>query len=687
MRILALSLIVLFSSIFSLQANAQELGSGPSLIPGELEIEVASASETSFALLSIREKGEVQAVNDSFQVNINGADTVLTFYGGYAKYALAGDRIESLRVQYINENGSQIKQIGAHRIGTKVRWGSFADWTSILPPLIAILLALIFREVVISLLAGVVFGSFLLLGLKPGNFFASIGNSFEIFILGSLTDSGHASIILFSMMIGAMVAVISRNGGMHGVVDKLSRLASNARNSQLVTLLLGVAIFFDDYANTLVVGNTMRPVTDRFRISREKLAYLVDSTAAPVAAIAFITTWIGAELDYIDSALKVTNVPRSAYSVFLDSLQYSYYPILTLIFMLMLVWSKRDFGPMFQAEKRARLTGALFKPGTKKANSHEDLDALEPAKDTPRLWYNALIPVLMVIGGTMFGLWVTGFESLAENKAGYAAVWKGASFNARMDILFSTDFLSTLIGASDSYTALIWASSAGVISAVLLSLQTRTLAMQEAIDAVIDGFKTMLPAIIILVLAWSLASITEQLNTAEFLTGAFSDNLNPKLLPALTFIFAALISFSTGSSWSTMAILYPLVLPLAWTLGVAEGGAEMAYPIFFNVTATVLAGSVFGDHCSPISDTTILSSLATNCNHVDHVRTQLPYALTVGGMSILLGSGTAVMGVPIYINVPIAIILFAIIIRFFGKEVPAWNPSSEEEIVIDSAKQ
>jgi Na+/H+ antiporter NhaC len=197
------------------------------------------------------------------------------------------------------------------------------------------------------------------------------------------------------------------------------------------------------------------------------------------------------------------------------------------------------------------------------------------------------------------------------------------------------------------------------------------------VEAVLDGFKTMIPAIVILVLAWSLATVTGHLHTASYLTGVFSYSLNPALLPAITFVFAGLISFSTGSSWSTMAILYPLVLPLTWSIGVANGmEADVIMPIFYNVTATVLAGSVLGDHCSPISDTTILSSLATNCNHVDHVRTQLPYALTVGAVSLLTTGFLSVIGVPFFINFPLGLILLYLVVRFAGTPVP--EPAADQ---------
>ncbi|HOI31145.1 MAG TPA: hypothetical protein PLC47_00135, partial [Bacteroidales bacterium] len=220
-------------------------------------------------------------------------------------------------------------------------------WMSVLPPLIAILMALLLKEVFVALFLGILSGTTIMFYYQGSGFFVAVFKGLlaiiDTYVMQSLLDPGHMAIIIFSMVIGGMVQLITRNGGMLGVVNRLSHLAKDASSGQLVTWLLGIAIFFDDYANTLVVGNTMRPVTDRLRISREKLAYIVDSTAAPVAAIAFVTTWIGAELSYIQDGLNTIGLQESAYNVFFNSLAYSYYPILALVFILILVWQKRDF--------------------------------------------------------------------------------------------------------------------------------------------------------------------------------------------------------------------------------------------------------------------------------------------------------------------------------------------------------
>ncbi|MCB0631543.1 MAG: Na+/H+ antiporter NhaC family protein [Saprospiraceae bacterium] len=529
-------------------------------------------------------------------------------------------------------------------------------WLSILPPLIAIVLALIFREVVISLFVGVWVGAFIAGGLRIESIYYFLLSFLEVvqtYIINALNDSGHLSVLIFSLLIGGMVAIISRNGGMAGVVQSLTRYARSPRSSQFITWLLGVAIFFDDYANTLIVGNTMRSVTDKFKVSREKLAYIVDSTAAPVAAIAFITTWIGAELGYIDDGISQLNgfdTGVTPYAIFIDSLKYSYYPVLTLVFILILIYTRRDFGPMFKAENRAFHTGEVRATGLEETG--EELEDLSPVKGAPLKWHNAVIPVAVVILMTIFGLVDTGIansygalaeKGMAPTNHGWGSVW--ASLSNIIDSENPGFFvkLGTLIGNADSYVALLWASLSGVAVAIILTLIGKIMKLGETIGTLATGFKTMLPALIILTLAWSLAATTESLHTANFLTTTLQDSLNPYLLPAIIFILAALISFSTGSSWSTMAILYPIAIPTTWAI--SQGlDPEVAMELLLNVIAVTLAASVLGDHCSPISDTTILSSLASDCNHIDHVRTQLPYALTVGGFSLVANSVATMLG-------------------------------------------
>lgn len=597
-------------------------------------------------------------INDTATRNVQLIDSVGTF-----SYTVKKDTATNKYPQTI--------KVSIEGYDQYVRVRPVPLWLSILPPLLAILLALIFREVIISIFLGVFMGAATIAFYAAGGNIWGIGQGFldviSHYIINSLApvgdgggpDTGHASVIVFTLLIGGLVAIISRNGGMQGVVNIISRMARTARSGQFATWLMGIAIFFDDYANSLVVGNTMRPITDKLRISREKLAYIVDSTAAPVAALAFITTWIGAELGYISKATsQITGFPaENAYSIFLHSLTYSFYPVLTLLFILILIWTGRDFGPMLGAERRARLGGQVSRDINPTEEGQTGGEDLSPLPGAPTRALNAIIPILVLICGVIAGLLYTGWDN---------DVWLS-------DVnIFQK--LSHIIGNSDSYQALLWASASAIIVAVFLSLIQGIMGLRTAMDTMATGFKSMLPAMIILVLAWALAQITQDMGTATYLANQIGDDPSEnfvRLMPSITFLLAAAVAFSTGSSWGTMAILYPIILSLIWKLGLDAGmDTESLMPLFYNAVSAVLAGSVFGDHCSPISDTTILSSLATDCNHVDHVRTQLPYAIVVGVVATFVGTIPAAFGWPWYLTFPLSLAVLVGIVMLLGKKIP-----------------
>jgi len=524
-------------------------------------------------------------------------------------------------------------------------------WLSIIPPLLVILIAFATREVISSLTIGIISGVGIMeYYTHEGTVLSAFPRFIDTYLVDSLANEDHIAVILFSTLIGGMVAVISKNGGMSAVVSKLAKRASTPRRGQLVTWFLGLAIFFDDYANTLVVGNTMRPLTDKLKISREKLSYIVDSTAAPVAAIAFITTWIGAELGYIQGALDTINssgevISESAYGIFFGSLQYSYYPLLCLFFMFVIIWTKKDFGPMFKAEKDAHQLS--FEPEVN--DSLKDFEPIEGAALRP---LNAILPIVTIILVTVIGLFITGDASRHFSNP---------------ELTFGLK-LSETIGSADSYKALLWASLSGLIVALLLSVSQGILTLSQSVESSVKGFKSMIDAVIILILAWALADITDDMHTADYLAGVVSGAVSFWLIPAITFVILALVAFSTGSSWGTMAIIYPLMLPLTWAISIDSGqDAETALMLFYNTTSCVLAGSVLGDHCSPISDTTILSSLATKCDHIQHVRTQLPYAMVVGMVALSLTILSAFLNVHGMIFMLLGTAILWLIVKFFGK--------------------
>ncbi|HEU4464418.1 MAG TPA: Na+/H+ antiporter NhaC family protein [Gemmatimonadota bacterium] len=556
----------------------------------------------------------------------------------------AGDSVllEDLRIEGGGEMAvSATTSIGDARGSTRVLPG----WLALLPPLIAILLALVFREVVISLLAGVWLGALFLYDWNP---LTALWRTLDTYIVGAIVDPGHAMILVFSFLLGGMVGIISRNGGTYGVVDKITKHAVGPIRGQLAAYVMGLVIFFDDYSNTLIVGPTMRPLTDRLRISREKLAYIVDSTAAPVASIALISGWIGMEVGLIDDALQSMNMPYEPYVVFVQSIPYRFYPVLALIFVLMVILTDRDFGPMLKAELRARREGKVIRDGARPASDF-DAEILNPIEGKPRRWYNAIVPIAVMTLVTVVGMYTTGRDAVISSG--------------------DTDLgLSNIFGNGDSYLSLIWGSFSACAVALLMTLVQRILTLREAMEAWVAGLKAMLFAFVILVLAWALGQITIDVHTASYLIHLLTGNLDPRLLPVLVFILCALISFSTGTSWGTMAIMMPVVVPLAVALSGEAGYAESdTYTILLGAVSSVLAGSVWGDHCSPISDTTILSSMASSCDHIDHVRTQMPYALLVGIVGMAVGDIPTAYGLSPWISILLGSAILLGVLYLVGK--------------------
>lgn len=545
-------------------------------------------------------------------------------------------------------------RVGAEVIETRPRF--LPGWVSLIPPLLAILLALVFREVIVSLFAGVWLGAFLWTGYDP---LGAVLRTVDSFALPSLAEPDNAAIVIFSLTIGGMVGVITRNGGTHGIVEELAPYATTPRRGLLATYGQGLAIFFDDYANTLIVGNTMRPVTDRLRVSREKLAYVVDSTSAPVASVMFVSTWVGYEISLIadglrsaaagvadtNPALAAQLLDESAFSVFIDTIPYRFYPLLALAFVLMVVVMRRDFGPMYEAEVRAASGGGVHRPD---AALMTDTSATEmgPPEGAKLRWWNAAIPVLVVVGTVLVGLYYSGMQALGPGDWG----------------------LRDIVGEANSFHVLLWASLLGSIAAIALTAAQGILTLQQTMDAWIAGLRSMILAMVILVLAWSLGAVTEQLGTAQYLSSALEGNLSVRLLPVIVFVIAAAVSFATGTSWGTMAILIPLVIPLGATLTTANDLAmDGHYTILLGVVSSVLAGSIFGDHCSPISDTTVLSSMASACDHMDHVRTQLPYALLVAVVGMALGDIPTAYGLSPWISLLLGGLVLYAALRVFGR--------------------
>ncbi|AEC51423.1 hypothetical protein PNA2_0506 [Pyrococcus sp. NA2] len=473
---------------------------------------------------------------------------------------------------------------------------------SLLPPLVAIVLAIWTKRVVFALFSGVWIGGVMATGWNP---IAGTVKTFE-WVIANVTDSWNATILVFDFLIGAGVGLIYKSGGVHAVASAITKRIKTSRDASLLGWLLGVLIFFDDYTNTIIVGNTMRPITDKMRVSREMLAYIDDSTAAPVAGIAIVSTWIGYELGLIKEAFEKLHITMGEYYAWLHSVPYRFYSIFAIILVFIVAYTHRHYGAMLKAEMRARTTGKVVRDGAKPLMATEsDLGSPMVEKGSVHFF---IWPVLSLIFVTLLGLYYTG-KGACEGPCGI------------MDIL----------GNADSATSLLWGSFAMVIVALALILGTRTMTVEEAETAIIQGMKQMMMATVILVLAWSIKSATEAVGTADYVVGlAQSAKVPAGIIPLIIFLTAMFISFTTGTSWGTFGILMPIAIPLAYKL------APNDPHILFASIGAVFAGGIFGDHCSPISDTTIMSSMFSGSDHIDHVTTQIPYAVTAASVGIVL---------------------------------------------------
>ncbi|MBQ18902.1 MAG: sodium:proton antiporter [Planctomycetaceae bacterium] len=502
----------------------------------------------------------------------------------------------------------------------------FGVW-SLAPPLLAIGLAIGFRRVAPALLAGVTVGALI---VADGDVVAAARALVRDYLVGdSASLHAHGLILIFTTLLGTMVGVITRNGAMQAVISRLIRPGRDRCHGQQLTCGLGLAVFFDDYANTLVVGTSMRPITDRLRISREKLAFLVDATAAPVAGLAVISTWVGYEVGLIHEVYADLGQQVDAYWLFLETIPYRFYSILLLVFVWVVALTGRDFGPMAGAERRAVETGEVSRPGS---SAPPAIDALPDGVARRPLVRNALVPLIVLIGGLIFGLTQYGSEGTLE----------------------------VMLGAS----------LAASLSSLVMTLATRALSLRQSLAGWCRGGASMLQALWVLVLAWALAAVCnpDNLGTAEFLVETTGRGLPAEWMPALSFVLAAAIALATGSSFSTMALLIPLSVPVCWNLLPTPVPDD---PILLGTLGAVLAGAIFGDHCSPISDTTILSSAAAGCDHLDHVSTQAPYAFVVALVALVAGYVPVGLGVPVWVCLPVGLAAVIAVPRFVGRKPTA----------------
>ncbi len=513
---------------------------------------------------------------------------------------------------------------------------------SLVPPILAIILAWWTKEVILSLFIGVFSGALIIADFNP---LAGFIHTLDNYMLSSLADSWNAGIIIFLLAMGGMIGIINQAGGVVAIGNYISSRAKSLRKTQFATWLMGIIIFFDDYANTLIVGNTMRPITDEINISREKLSYYVDLTAAAVSSIVPISTWIAFEVGLIKDSFTQLGIEASAYNTFVKTIPFRFYSVFGLIFALILIMTLKDFGPMYRAEERARKTGKVIRDDSTPMVSKE-LGEIKIEGNKHLSFVESFLPIIGVILITIFGLWYNGGGTATDVS------------------------IKDAFGNADASVVLLWASFGGTLIAGFLALGRKILSVKEILESWVDGAKSMFIASTILILAWSIGGITDDLGTANYLVGIFEGSIPAFIVPVLVFVISAFIAFTIGSSWGTVAIVMPLAIPLAYSIG---------SPMLATIAAVLTAG-VMGDHCSPISDTTIMSSTASAVDHMDHVKTQMPYALTVGGVAAIIGFLPAGLGLPVYIILPVGCIVMYLIVNFFGKKVETGSNNSRENL-------
>jgi len=494
---------------------------------------------------------------------------------------------------------------------------------ALVPPIIAIVLALVTKEVYSSLFIGILAGALLYSGF---NFEGTMIHVFDDGIIAQLSSSYNVGILIFLVILGVLVSLMNKAGGSAAFGEWAGKHIKTRVGAQLATIVLGILIFIDDYFNCLTVGSVMRPVTDKHHVSRAKLAYLIDATAAPVCIIAPVSSWAAAVSGY---APEGTN----GIELFVRTIPYNFYALLTIAMMIMLTVSKTDYGPMAIHEKNAVVNNDLYTtPDRPYANAGDDrISSRGKVADL-------VVPVVVLVICCVIGM-----------------IYTGGFFSG-------TDFVDAFADC-DASRGLVYGSSVALVITLIMYLIRRVLTFKECMDCIPEGFKSMVSPILILTFAWSLKAMTDSLGAKEYVAAVVKSSAEGFMnwLPAIIFLIAVFLSFSTGTSWGTFGILIPIVINIF----------PASDPMMIISMSACMAGAVCGDHCSPISDTTIMSSAGARCNHLNHVTTQLPYAMTCAAVScvtyVIAGFVKSWL-----ISLPCGLaILFATILIIRGREDPA----------------
>lgn len=521
---------------------------------------------------------------------------------------------------------------------------------SLLTPFIAIVLSFITKQVVLSLATAVFVGATI---INSGNLFTGFLRMCDTYFVGTVADSWNASLMLFILAVGGMIAVMSRMGGMQAMAVAMAKKAQGSKNVLVMTWVLGIIIFFEDIANSLIVGPTMRPVSDEAKISREKLSYVIDSTAGPVTDMAPISSWVAHEIGMI--ALAFTSIGMEAanvYGIFLQTIPYRFYNIFAIAMVIIVVLMQRDYGPMYKAEKRTRLTGKLYADGAKPMMSKE-LDAMNVAEGAPLRIRNAAIPILVFILVTIAALWYTG---------------------GGMDAGFTLEGIAMAFGNTDAASSILYSVIFTSVLCIVMAVAQKIMTLKEAIDVWLSGCRELLFTVTILLLAWSTGGVMSDLGTGAYISGLVGGSIPGILLPMILFGISCLMAFSTGTSYGTSGIMIPIAFPIA--VGIA--GGEVGDLAIVTIAA-VTCGAIFGDHCSLISDTTIMSSMGSASDLMDHVKTQIPYAITVAVVAAI-GFILAAAGVSPLIILPLGIVILIGIVRLVGKSTKLEDLQKEQGV-------
>ena len=594
----------------------------------ELAVTTALRGELGGPAQVLKERGESE-VRASVTGEVAPSDAVLDEIARYDGLVPSDSAKNRLTVSVEESDGKVTTSVnlssGDEVLSSGSRTVRIGDWTSLLPPLLAIVLAICLRKVLTSLTLAIWLGATLSYSLNP---LKSAWYAASHYIWGNFIGEFSLMILGFVFVLIGMVNIINRGGGMAGVVNQITKIARNARTACVSAACMGTLIFFDDYTNTIVVGTTMRSFTDRMRVSREKLAYIVDSTSAPLAGLAVISTWIGFEVLQMQKVSEFLGMGESGYALFLHALPFRFYCIYAIAFVFLVSFLRRDFGPMLAAERRASVGGGVADPDPDAYHSAEPmLKAADPKEGIPARWYNAAIPVVAVLVFLLVGI-----------------IWRGSQLMEADGLEFSLASFTSLrecfirIGGDGNtlFVLMLGGAIAGTLVASMLMLGQRILDFKDIAMAFLSGWR-ILPAAAVLILAWSIREVCDDLGTALFLSSLIKGTIDPLLLPAVIFLLSSAVAFATGTSFGAMGLLLPTVAPLAYTLG--------SPAVFFMSLGAVLDGSIFGDHCSPISDTTVLSSISSSCDLSDHVRTQMPYAILCMIVALVCGYLPAAYGV------------------------------------------